>query len=397
MNMPTDHHFSPPLKTYRKLWLQIHLYLGLTVGALFAVVGLTGSLIVFWQPIDAIPNPALFEESAHCTEVAYLPLDELIAAVNSRAPANGQLRSFFYPNPERQLFTGTFHVPAPGADWDDRYSVFVDPCSGVVKGPRFLDSQLQHWRGPLIKIINRIHTSLLLNFPGFWLGNHLLSFGSALLMCSILIGFYLWWPRNGQWLTALKFKRNASAARFNYDLHKTFGIATGLLLLVSLFTGIRMYSPWSDWLDHSVNRWSPVTRLASVPIFSQPTPDKQAMRAEQVVKIAKNSMPDGNPVALSFPVDEKGVYSISLKTAAVWDSEVSIDQYSGKVLRIYAPINATEGDHFLGWLFPLHTGYAFGLPGRILTLVLGLVSTVLYVTGFIRWRQKRKTKMFKKS
>jgi hypothetical protein len=44
--------------------LQIHLYLGLSLGAIFAVVGLTGSLIVFWQPIDALLNPEWFEVSA---------------------------------------------------------------------------------------------------------------------------------------------------------------------------------------------------------------------------------------------------------------------------------------------------------------------------------------------
>ncbi len=71
---------------------------------------------------------------------------------------------------------------------------------------------------------------------------------------------------------------------------------------------------------------------------------------------------------------------------------MSIDQYSGKVLQRYTPINATAGDNFLGWLFPLHTGHAFGLPGRILILALGFVPTVLYVTGLIRWLQKRRAK-----
>jgi uncharacterized iron-regulated membrane protein len=390
MIAPGYDYLSSSIKYYRKFWLKIHLYLGLTLGAIFAVIGLTGSLIVFWQPIDAALNPVLFDEAVNCTEAAYCPLDELIVTVNSHAPDNGKLHSLFYPNPERGLFTANFHVPTPGADWDDRYSVFVDPCSGVVTGSRFLDSQLHRSGSPLIKIISRIHTSLLLNFPGFWLGNHVLSFGSALLMVSIVIGAYLWWPRNGKWVNALSFKRNSSAVRFNYDLHKIFGITTGLLLIVSLFTGLQMYKPWSGWIERLVNRVSPVSRLAFAPVISELKFNQQIISAEQAVNIAKNSVPDGQPVAISFPKDAKGVYSISLKTVDVWDSKVIIDQYSGEVLRLYTPSNATAGDHFLGWLFPLHTGHAFGLPGRILILVLGLVPTVLYVTGFIRWRQKRR-------
>lgn len=156
-----------------------------------------------------------------------------------------------------------------------------------------------------------------------------------------------------------------------------------------------MNSPWTDWIDHSVNRLTPVSRLASAPMLSQAPSIHQVISAEQAVTIAKNTIPGGHPVALSFPEDEKGVYSISLKTIAVWDSEVRIDQYSGKVLQLYTPSNATVGDHILGWLFPLHTGQAFGLPGRIFILALGLVPTVLYVTGLIRWLQKRRAKSMK--
>lgn len=35
------------LKSRRKLWLKIHLYLGLFAGAVFVLIGLTGSLLAF--------------------------------------------------------------------------------------------------------------------------------------------------------------------------------------------------------------------------------------------------------------------------------------------------------------------------------------------------------------
>jgi uncharacterized iron-regulated membrane protein len=178
-------------------------------------------------------------------------------------------------------------------------------------------------------------------------------------------------------------------------LHKTFGIFSGLLLLVSLFSGIHMYSPWTEWIDRSVNAFSPVTRLAAAPMVSQVSFEKPPLSAEQAVNIAKASVPNGRPVSLSLPENSQGVYSVSLTTGAIWDSEVLVDQYSGKVLHSYNPETATFGDHLLGWLFPLHTGRAFGLAGRILILLVGLTPTILYVTGFIRWRQKRKTQQIK--
>ena len=52
----------------------------------------------------------------------------------------------------------------------------------------------------------------------------------------------------------------------------------------------------------------------------------------------------------------------------------------------------TAGDVFDEWLYPLHTGEAFGLTGQFIILMLGLIPLVLYVTGVIRWLQKRRAK-----
>ena len=44
---------------WRKIWLGIHLYLGLSLGLLFVLAGLTGSLLVFYVELDEIINPKL--------------------------------------------------------------------------------------------------------------------------------------------------------------------------------------------------------------------------------------------------------------------------------------------------------------------------------------------------
>jgi uncharacterized iron-regulated membrane protein len=46
----------------------------------------------------------------------------------------------------------------------------------------------------------------------------------------------------------------------------------------------------------------------------------------------------------------------------------------------------------LNWLHPLHNGEAFGLTGRILVFLSGLLPLVLFITGFLRWRHKRHAK-----
>lgn len=236
----------------------------------------------------------------------------------------------------------------------------------------------------------QLHTSLWLNQWSILFGNHILSFGSVLLMGSIFVGYYLWWPSRGIWRAAFTSKRGARGTRLNYDLHKVVGAYAGGLMLVSLFTAIHMYEPWTQVIDHGVNLLSPVANL-NAPPMSDPTAGGASVTTGTALDIAMAKVPGARPVSIEFPADEHGVYLMTLDTDAVWKTQVSIEQYSGAVLRIQGPHVASAGDHVLGWLFPLHTGQAFGLPGRVFMVVLGLVPTCLCMTGWVLWWRKRRT------
>ena len=377
----------------RKRLVTVHLYIGLVLGLVLSIAGLTGSLIVFWHPIDTALNLELLASDPACTESAFRPIDELMAAVRARMPPSGRLTSLDFPDRERPVLWAWYQMPASQAEWGDIFTLFVKPCSGEVTGPRLWNSQQRPWGGPLMSALIQLHTSLWLNQWSILVGNHLLSFGSVLLMGSILIGYYLWWPPNrGNWRSAFTIKRGVRGTRLHYDLHKVVGACVGGLLLVSLFTGIYLYSPWMDLIDRSVNLLSPVTALEAPPPVSIPIKGQEPITVGRVIEITKTTLSSWRPTSLEFPVDEQGTYMVTVDTGTVWNSHVSIEQYSGAVLRIQGPHVASAGDHVLGWLFPLHTGQAFGLPGRIVLVILGVIPTCLYMTGFFLWWNRRRAR-----
>ena len=71
-----------------------------------------------------------------------------------------------------------------------------------------------------------------------------------------------------------------------------------------------------------------------------------------------------------------------------------IDPNSGEILQIKDPAHGNGGDVFMQWQWPLHSGLAFGWTGRILVFVTGLICPLMFVTGVIRWLQKRKAQRF---
>jgi len=67
--------------TWRKLWCDVHLGLALSFGLLLSVIGLTGSLNVYFFEIDEWLNPGLLVKPAASGP---RPLDDVIGALSAR-------------------------------------------------------------------------------------------------------------------------------------------------------------------------------------------------------------------------------------------------------------------------------------------------------------------------
>jgi uncharacterized iron-regulated membrane protein len=169
-----------------------------------------------------------------------------------------------------------------------------------------------------------------------------------------------------------------------------------------LLSGVYLNLPEPfEWL---VLQFSPATRPASAPPpQSTPKPGARPIGLERAAAIAESAYPGGRWNWLKTPAGEKGVYEFSRLDvpglSRFWsESVLAVDQYSGAILQVRAPdTRLSAGETFLDWQWPLHSGKAFGWPGRILVFLAGLACPVLYVTGFIRWRQKRRAGQFKKT
>lgn len=120
---------------------------------------------------------------------------------------------------------------------------------------------------------------------------------------------------------------------------------------------------------------------------------------DQAVAIADKVFPHAQLRWIANPEGEDGIYAIEKRQTGEANyrrprSKVWIDQYSGEVLQIENPNKFTAGETFLNLMWPLHSGEALGLPMRILWCIFGFAPLVLYVTGILRWLQKRRAVHF---
>jgi uncharacterized iron-regulated membrane protein len=199
---------------------------------------------------------------------------------------------------------------------------------------------------------------------------------------------------NGDWRLGLKVKWGASPERLAFDLHRSVGVYLAALLSVMLLTGIAMI-------------FKPATRsvtglfseLRADPDFgrSTPIPGRSPIGLDEAAEIADKVFPDGRLHWILLPSGPEGVYVVGKQAGDEPNRtktfrNVGVDPYSGEALNVEDRARFSAGDRLLEWLFPLHSGEAFGAIGRSLVALIGIAPLVLYVTGFLRWRHKRRAR-----
>ncbi|WP_415879604.1 PepSY-associated TM helix domain-containing protein [Methylomonas sp. TEB] len=377
------------LKARRQRWLTVHLWLGLTLGLLLSIYGITGSILVFHAEIDEWLHPEMLTVQPP-EHAEYRPLAEIFAAGKQAMPPAAKHTFATYPRNEFAAFKLRYAVA--GADGSlENWEVAVDPYTTNITGKQ-LKRRSSNWLpSTFIGLMFELHFALLI--PGE-LSEPIVGMSAALLIISTLTGLVVWWPLTGHWRNALTFKAKAGKVRFNYDLHKTSGFYTALVMLPVLFSGIYMVLPHN--VVPVLELFSPVTYrywFQSTP----PAPNTPAIGMDEAVAVALKQYPTGRPHWIYGAAERTKTYTVCQDGVDAPGSILQrrctvIDRYSGKILDLDDPSlpTATAGEIFTHWQWPLHSGQAFGMTGRILVFITGLACPVLFVTGVIRWRQKRR-------
>ncbi len=357
----------------RILVRRLHLWLGLSLGLLFALIGLTGSALVFYTAIDAALNPAVVSRPADAGPGWDSPVwDRALATGRARWPAAGGKWTF-----EVTGEGGT--IPAryyPGAaHHGDRAMVWF---SG--DGTRIV--RVAPWGGYLMSWLYQLHMELLAGETGL----QVVGWSGVAILLLLVTGVAAWWPR-GRWRKALAFKRDAAPIRRLRDLHKLTGLWSMGLLAILVATGVLLALPM-------------VTQalLAPTPIPA-PTPTGAARGAGRIpiaraLGVAQRALPDGRLVFIDVPSARETPFR--MRFAVPGDphrrfpgSYVFVDQGSGRVLAVHDVRRGNAGTTIVSWIRALHDGSVGGIATRILAMLLGLVPKILFVTGVLHWSRHR--------
>lgn len=373
----------------RLVLVKLHLYIGLWFGALFVLLGLTGTVIAWREELDAALNPALLVAEAPVP----LPVSPALAkAVTDKLVADphyGRPKLLTLPLAEREVFVAWYPLKEPGAPAGRSRQVMVDPATLAIKGERV-------WGEPglsrplLMPTLFHLHHYLLAGDSG----KTLLGIAGMLLLATVLAGIVLWWPKARAKSVGLAFRIGfgGSWSRLNYSAHRTLGLFAAPVLATIAFSGWYLNLPkWVTPLVSSVLTVSPPGKPQSAP----PQPGARQLDVAQAMRAAQAAYPAATVSRVSFPRRADDVFEIRLRQPGEvrqgsGATRLWLDAYTGMRLGARDPMTAPAGDTLLNWLYPLHTGEVFGLPGRACISVFGVAPLLFAVTGLLIWFKRRR-------
>jgi uncharacterized iron-regulated membrane protein len=269
-------------------------------------------------------------------------------------------------------------------------SVSGEPAQVFVSGDGQLlgsreNEQLRFGRRHLMDTLYALHVDLMLGGVGVW-------FIGLIALAWILdhiVAAALAVPRLSKWREALAVHGKVGSLRRLFDLHRAPGLWVLPITLVIAVSGFCL-----SWYDESRALVGAFSTL-SIRLHEE-FPDIQrpptSLSVEDALLAARRH--GTGPADSVLILDHKSAYGIRSF------DERDIDPYGrlwtyismsdGRLLGQRHDLGESAGDAFFAWQYPLHSGKAFGLVGRLLIAGAGIGTMVLCVTGVILWWRRRR-------
>jgi len=317
-------------------WKSVHRWLGLTVGTLAVVLGISGALLA----IDPVQQAWQAPAAAHD-----LPVATLVQRVVQTVPAVEEIRRL----PSGAIVVFSFAGDQPQAS-------YVDPADGRVLGA-WQASVLPRW-------VKNLHRSLLLGETGRWAAA-----GIALVMALLCVSAgVLLLRRMGGWRRLAARVRGSVAQRIHV-------LAGRVLLLVLGLTSLTALTMSASTLGLVALDAGAEPELRSV-LSGQPAVPGAQLAALQSLRVQDLR-------TLNFPgaSDPEDSWKVATAQGQGW-----IDRYSGQMLA-WQPATFAQRVNDLAMV--LHTGES-AWPWAVVLGVAGASVLLFWLSGLVIWWQARR-------
>lgn len=360
------------MRSSKRIAVQAHLWLGLIVGLLWSIQGLTGATLVFHRELDRWAHPEW-----HGGVGRPVAVDQLVAIAERRTGKS--VSAIGILDAGRDLRTATY-----SDDNGKQNMLILDASSGAIVGER----QPQPERpsdGSTSRFIYMVHERLVSGHTG----EVIIGVSGCLLLSTAILGIWIAWPRRGNWRVLVTRRGWRTLPQKLYSWHRLAGLVFGFVFVAIALGGI--YMTFTDSIRSAVGKIIPLQVPYSA---STPAMPKTWRSAGEALNLAEVLYPNAQFVRLTMPVQSKPFYIVRMHQPGevrAWagSTTVTIDARTGRVLQVQDGLAGPAADRVLDAQFSIHNGEIGGLLGRLLVMMAGLALPTFYVSGLWLWLRKR--------
>ncbi len=346
----------------RRGLLRAHRAVGLAMAVFWLLQAATGSLLVFrWELEDA-----LLAGTRAGADAAGLG-----ASIEAVSRAGGRPLDLWASSQAATRFD-IYYIDSGGASR-------VMRVDGMGRRLRDAVDEGLIGNGVFWDTLTLLHTELLAGKSGRWI----VAASGAFLLCNLVIGLRIAWPRAREWRRALIGRIAGSAPARIHAWHRRLGLWIGVVILPFVAAGVLLC-----FEGELLGAGLPVPRFEEAPVRILPS---------AALAIAAARHPDARLSAMILPGDGEPWYRVRQHRPGDmrrnWGtSTLFISASDGRIMREDAAAEAPARRAMVDSIYPFHTGQAAGTTGRLLVLLQGVWLATMIVLGVQLWRRRRSSR-----
>lgn len=229
----------------RKLFNDIHLWLGLTSGLIVIVVCFSGTVYVYSTELTEMAAPHLYTVTPPAGAVR-IPADSMLRKVE--AASGGTITSVQVPSDPGRTYQ--YNVRVKGDNSRGGIAWFVDPYRGDITGNSKEKNNTREFMMKMFSLhrwllLDKVEEEIITGTNNRKLGSMITGWATILFTLGCITGLVIWFPQKVKfWRQGLKIKWKAGWKRVNHDLHNTLAFYSLIFLLLMGLTGPQWSFEW---------------------------------------------------------------------------------------------------------------------------------------------------------
>lgn len=344
-------------------WIyRTHLWLGLITGVVAALLGISGTVLIFRGELEQVFRPHLRASAPYSQETS---IEQPVSSYRQANP--------------RQTLRG-IQLPAPGerkpivlmvAGSGQPTRVYIDPATG---------HELQGSTNDWITWTVRLHHSLFLK------GHFYTGLAGVALSLLCVTGVVVWWSSIKTFAHDIVFRPGRLRTMRARDVH----IFAGVWLLVPLFL-LAFSGTVFTWRDAYTRAALALTGSTVQKPKLAAAGDVRSLSLDAAIAAARMRFPEATPTLLRMPAKPGDPLTVRMRTPDdsrdMGTTQVFVNARA-EVIGVEQPSDKPMAARAVEVLAPLHTGELGGWPLKFVWAFMGLIPPVLFFSGArAAWRK----------